>query len=451
MGGHSPFPPPPPWAFSIASAGVTGTNGKTSTTRWLAAALQAGVGPVARVTTVGAYVDEEPAGIPLDYFAFLEVLAKTHARGGRFAALECTSEALRLGFAQAWPMRVGVFTNLSHDHLDAHQTFENYLASKAQLFVALPPGGTAVLNAFDPASALLGEILPPGVPLRTYGVASRGAAGEAPSVLGDIDLRATDVTVSLAGTTVTLAETPFVRASGLPRELRLRAIGEIYAENALAALAGAIALGIDGATAAAAIAAAEPPPGRFEVVHSARASARGAPVTVVVDYAHTPDALARTIATAHALTAARPPGTAVGGEETARRNADAHGPVTVVFGAGGNRDAAKRPALGAAARGADRIVLTNDNPRDEDPQAIVDAIAAGIGTGSDARATTVCLDRSEAIFQAILLCSGDGGGIVILAGKGHETTQTIGGAVVAQSDRELALDALQKLQLLGTA
>ena len=152
-------------------------------------------------------------------------------------------------------------------------------------------------------------------------------------------------------------------------------------------------------------------------------------MTVVVDYAHTPDALARTIATAGGLN---------------------QGPVTVVFGAGGNRDAAKRPALGAAARG-DRIVLTNDNPRDEDPQAIVDAIAAGIGTGSDARATTVCLDRSEAIFQAIRLCSRDGGGIVILAGKGHETTQTIGGAVVAQSDRELALDALQKLQLLGTA
>jgi UDP-N-acetylmuramyl tripeptide synthase len=120
--------------------------------------------------------------------------------------------------------------------------------------------------------------------------------------------------------------------------------------------------------------------------------------------------------------------------------------VTVVFGAGGNRDAAKRPALGAAARGADRIVLTNDNPRDEDPQAIVDAIAAGVG-----RAVTVCLDRSEAIFQAIQDCSRDGGGIVILAGKGHETTQTIGGAIVAQSDRELALAALQKLQLLGTA
>jgi UDP-N-acetylmuramoyl-L-alanyl-D-glutamate--2,6-diaminopimelate ligase len=248
-------------------------------------------------------------------------------------------------------------------------------------------------------------------------------------VLGAIDLRATDVAVSLAGTTITLAETPFVAAAGLPRVLTLRAIGEIYAENALAALAGAIALGIDGAAAAAAIAAAAPPPGRFEVVHSARASSSGAAVTVVVDYAHTPDALARTIATARALAAARP-----------------HGPVTVVFGAGGNRDAAKRPALGAAARGADRIVLTNDNPRDEDPQAIVDAIAAGVG-----RAVTVCLDRSEAIFQAIQDCSRDGGGIVILAGKGHETTQTIGGAIVAQSDRELALAALQKLQLLGTA
>ncbi len=409
---------------------MTGTNGKTSTTRWLAAALQAGArqagaGPVARVTTVGAYIDEEPAGIPLDYFAFLEVLAKAHARGGRFAALECTSESLRLGFAQAWPMLVGVFTNLSHDHLDAHQTFENYLASKAQLFVALPPGGTAVLNAFDPASALLGEILPTGVTLRSYGVASRGAAGDAPSVLGDVDLRATDVTVSLAGTTVTLAETPFVRAAGLPREIRLRAIGEIYAENALAALAGAIALGVDGGVAAAAIAAAEPPPGRFEVVHASVREGE-APVTVVVDYAHTPDALARTIATAHVLR---------------------QGPVTVVFGAGGNRDAAKRPALGAAARGADRIVLTNDNPRDEDPRAIIDAIAAGIGTGSGARTTTMCLDRGEAIFQAIRLCSRGGGGIVILAGKGHETTQTIGGAVGAQSDRELALRALEELRL----
>lgn len=423
MGSHSPFPPPPPWAFSLATAGVTGTNGKTSTTRWLAAALQSGAQPVARVTTVGAYLDEEPLGIPADYYAFLEILATAHARGGRFAALECTSESLRLGFAQAWPMRVGVFTNLSHDHLDAHQTFENYLASKAQLFVALPPGGTAVLNAFDPASALLAEILPPGVTLRTYGVASRGAAGDARSVLGAIDLRATDVTVSLAGTTITLAETPFVAAAGLPRVLTLRAIGEIYAENALAALAGAIALGIDGADAAAAIAAAAPPPGRFEVVHSARASSSGAAVTVVVDYAHTPDALARTIATARAL---------------------GQGPVTVVFGAGGNRDAAKRPALGAAARGADRIVLTNDNPRDEDPPAIVAAIAAGVGGP-----VTVCLDRSEAIFRAIQDCCSDGGGIVILAGKGHEATQTIGSSVVAQSDRDLALAALRKLGLLG--
>lgn len=421
MGSQSPFPPPPPWAFSLATAGVTGTNGKTSTTRWLAAALQAGARPVARVTTVGAYLDEEPLGIPSDYYAFLEILAKAHARGGRYAALECTSESLRLGFAQAWPMRVGIFTNLSHDHLDAHQTFENYLASKAQLFVALPPGGTAVLNAFDPASALLAEVLPVGVNLRSYGVASRAAAGA--SVLGAIDLHATDVAVSLAGTTVTLEETPYVTAAGLPRVLTLRAIGEIYAENALAALAGAIALGVDGADAATAIADAAPPPGRFEVVHAAGASASGAPVTVVVDYAHTPDALARTIA-------------------TARRTVTA--PVTVVFGAGGNRDAAKRPALGAAARSADRIVLTNDNPRDEDPQAIVDAIAAGVG-----RPVTVCLDRSEAIFRAIQDCSSDGGGIVILAGKGHEATQTIGSSVVAQSDRDLALAALRKLRLLG--
>src|SRR6478752_6645088 len=189
-----PPPAPPPWASSLFSVGVTGTNGKTSTTAMIAALLGELVRPVARVTTVGAFRDEERQEVPAHYAGFLETLQRCLQRGGRYAALEFTSEALALGFAKAWPCRVAAFTNLSLDHSDAHGSPEHYLASKAQLFMALTPGATAVLNGRDSAAQLLSEVIPPGVNVLTYGVPSRGEAW------APLDLAAHSLHVGFEGT-----------------------------------------------------------------------------------------------------------------------------------------------------------------------------------------------------------------------------------------------------------
>jgi UDP-N-acetylmuramoyl-L-alanyl-D-glutamate--2,6-diaminopimelate ligase len=401
----SPFPPPPHWAHQLRSVGVTGTNGKTSTTRWVAAALQTlRLGPVARVTTVGSYLDDEQLDCSADYAGFLHTMRRCHERGGRVAALECTSEALALGFAQAWPMHIGVFTNLSQDHLDAHQSVEHYLASKAQLFTHLPAGATAVLNAYDDAAQLLREVLPSGVQVLTYGVASRAREGAANASATAIDLLAHSIHVDVDGTTFGLARH---REIALPHQMHLPLAGEIYVENALAALAAAIALGTDPTHAAHAIGQASPPPGRFEIV--ARSP------LLVIDYAHTPDALARTLHTARNLT---------------------KGELVVVFGAGGNRDVGRRPLMGSAAAAACRVVLTSDNPRDEDPMQIALAIRAGLPTG---HRCDIELDRCVAIRQTVLAAAPDD--VVVIAGKGHESAQLARGVAVALSDVQVAKSA----------
>src|SRR4051812_6443678 len=312
-------------------------------------------------------------------------------RGGKYAAIELTSEALAQGFARAWPCQIGVFTNLTHDHLDAHGSPEHYLASKAQLFVALAPGATAVLNAGDPVFELLSEVIPAGVKVLAYGVPSRG------ELHGEPDIVATNVDVSWRGTNITCA----VRdaASGLPNEVRVKAIGEVYAENALAALLGAVAAGVSPGDACAALAEAQAPPGRFEVVHERP--------YVVVDYAHSPDALARTVQIARKLADGS--------------SANVPGKLFVVFGAGGKRDKAKRGPMGEAARPADRVILTTDNPRDEDPAAIARAIAVGL-VGHPGLRTE--LDRRRAITMAIAEAGPTD--VVLIAGKGHETEQLVG-------------------------
>jgi UDP-N-acetylmuramoyl-L-alanyl-D-glutamate--2,6-diaminopimelate ligase len=393
-------PAPPPWHDRLLSVGVTGTNGKTTTTAWIAAALRGRGGPVVRATTVGFFLDDEPLRVEKSYEGFLGAMRACVDRGGAFAAIELTSEALAQGFARAWPCRVGVFTNLTHDHLDAHGSAEHYLASKAQLFVALAAGGTAVLNASDPAFELLREIVPAGVRVCAYAVPSRGPP------LGEADLLAARVDVDWSGTRIVCEERP---GSGLPREVRVRAIGEAYAENALAALLGAVAAGVPATEAAALLAAAPAPPGRFEVLHERP--------YVVVDYAHSPDALLRTVATARALAG------------------DAR--LFVVFGAGGKRDRSKRAPMGEAARPADVVLLTTDNPRDEDPAAIARAIAAGLAGHGDLR---VELDRRRAITAAILEARADD--VVLVCGKGHETEQLIGAEVRAFSDVQVAREAL---------
>jgi UDP-N-acetylmuramoyl-L-alanyl-D-glutamate--2,6-diaminopimelate ligase len=390
-------PPPaaPPWADSLFSVGVTGTNGKTSTTAMIAALLGELARPVARVTTVGAFLDEERQDVPAHYAGFLETLQRCLARGGRYAALEFTSEALALGFAKAWPCRVACFTNLSLDHSDAHGSPEHYLASKAQLFMALAPGATAVLNGRDSAAQLLSEVIPRGVSVLTYGVPSRGVAW------APLDLAAHSLEVGFEGTHFELE--PCARFPELPLSLRIRAVGEIFVENALAALAAALASGVPAAAAASALSRVAPPPGRFQVV-------RERPY-VVVDYAHTPDALSRTLATARTL---------------------CEGQLCVVFGAGGQRDQGKRPLLGAAARMADRVIVTSDNPRHEDPQAIIAQIVEGLGDHADVRRE---VDRARAIELAIRTAKPQD--LLLIAGKGHELVQETAGVRIAFSDEAI--------------
>ncbi len=272
---------------------------------------------------------------------------------------------------------------------------EHYLASKAQLFMALAPGATAVLNGRDSAAQLLSEVIPAKVSVLSYGVPSRGEAW------APLDLAAHSLRIGLAGTDFALE--PCARFPELPLSLRIRAVGEIFVENALAALAAALASGVPAAAAASALSRVAPPPGRFQVV-------RENPC-VVVDYAHTPDALSRTLATARAL---------------------CRGRLCVVFGAGGQRDRSKRPLLGAAARAADRVILTSDNPRHEDPQAIMAQIAEGLGDHAD----VLCeVDRARAIELAIRAAEPED--LLLIAGKGHELEQETAGVQIAFSDEAI--------------
>jgi UDP-N-acetylmuramoyl-L-alanyl-D-glutamate--2,6-diaminopimelate ligase len=425
------FPPAPAWARELISVGVTGTNGKTTTTRWIAAALRTLGRPVLSITTVGGFFDDEPWGLMDSHDEFLHWARKARDQGARCLAIETTSEALALGFAQAWPMRVGVFTNLSHDHLDAHHSPEHYLASKAQLFVNLPSKGAAVLNAREGASNLLREVLPKDVTVLDYARSADGARMTAEHFLaasaekstrpmsggrpgsapppgpGGLALRtknavsahllAFDINVSWSGTSARLCADDRVDE---PIELYLPAIGDVYVDNAMAALSAAKLLGVSWARGAEALRTAAPVPGRFEVVcHHPH---------VVVDYAHTPDALEKTLRTARGL---------------------CRGRLIVVFGAGGDRDRSKRMAMGHSARVADQVILTSDNPRHESPAAIAAQIASGLENHD---AVHIELDRREAITSALRSASQDD--LIVIAGKGHETTQTVGDDVVPMDD-----------------
>lgn len=366
----------------MLTVGVTGTNGKTTTTTFIAAALARVARPVARITTLGFFLDDTEIELPASHEGAVELARRAKKQGGKYAAVEYTSEALARGYAAFWRADIAVFTNLTHDHLDAHKEPEHYLASKAQLFMHLPRGGTAVLNGCDPSSALIAEVIPEGVTIETYGVASRGPAVMETKHFHD------EVRVDWSGTIV--------------GDVRTRAIGDVFAENALAAYVAALAAGVPRPDALEAIAAAPPPIGRFEVIAEHP--------HVVVDYAHTPDALARTLRTARGLCG---------------------GKLWVVFGAGGRRDPNKRRPMGEAASVADHVVLTTDNPRDEDPRAIAAAVRAGIT--SDVIEEP---DRARAIERAIERAAAND--VVVIAGKGHERTQTIGATIQPFDDRALA-------------
>jgi UDP-N-acetylmuramoyl-L-alanyl-D-glutamate--2,6-diaminopimelate ligase len=406
--------PPPPDDPRIVRARerlgtvcVTGTNGKTTTTSMVESIVAAGGQVPARITTVGSWVAGEQVTDDVTMDGFLRAVERAVEAGVRTLAVETTSKSLASGFAWHWPPHVAVFTNLTRDHLDYHGTPEHYLAAKAQLFLALPDDGVAVLNAADPSSALLADLLRPVVRRVAY-----TARGVDPACVGlPLGLVAESVTVTRDGTQVRLADSPF--ASALGPVLQLVPLGEVHAENALAAALAAQAAGFDAAAIRTGLQSFPGVPGRFEVLSREP--------LVAVDYAHTPDALARTLRLARRLAA------------------DGGGRVWCVFGCGGDRDKGKRPEMGRIAdEAADEVVLTSDNPRSEDPAAIADAVAAG-APRPRARWTRE-IDRARAIVGAVR----DAGpnDVVVVAGKGHERTQELAGRSTPFRDAEVVRRAL---------
>ncbi len=398
-----PVPAAFPWAEPWTTVGVTGTNGKSSTTALLAAALGVDGHPVLSATTLGYRIGARPVPTPGDWDAFLALAEEAGREGCRRSAGELTSQVLARGHAQRWRFDIGVFTNLSEDHLSTHGSWEHYLASKAQLFVHLGPGRTAVLNACDPVCELLDQVIPADVERLWYGAPSRGP------FLRTAALAAESVEVSPRGTRVRLAPSALAREIG--GELWVAMAGEVFAENALAAAGGALAAGISGADVRRGLAGLAPLPGRFEVVATRP--------LVIVDYAHAPDALQRVC-------------------EGARRLANASR-LIVVFGAGGGASPSKRAPMGAAVGGlADLAIITNDNPRDEDPEAIAAELLTGARGGR--AELRVRLDRRGAIASALDEAGPED--VVLIAGKGHERGQTAAGERRPFSDREVVLELL---------
>ena len=393
-----PTPAPFAWAEELFTVGVTGTNGKSSTTHLIAHAISASGQRVLTESTLGYWFDDEQLAVPRTSQGYLTALRDAAARGARHAVCEVTSAALARGFARVWRYDLAVFTNLSRDHVEAHGSWEHYLASKAQLFVHLGPGRTAVLNACDPAALLLDKVTPGDVKRRFFAVDSRGERLIAP------DLAAQSVTLDATGTHIELEASATAEALG--GVLSTRMVGQVFAENVLAAALASLGTGVPPERVRAGIASCPVVSGRFEIVAQAP--------LVAIDYAHTPDALARTCDTARELA----------------RGAR----VIVVFGAGGSADQPKRDPMGfAVGRGADIALITNDNPRDEAPLAIAEAVARGARRAG--RATVhIELDREAAILRA--LNEARSGDVLVIAGKGHENGQIIAGVEQPFSDQE---------------
>jgi len=387
----------------LQSVGITGTNGKSTTTSMVAAMLAANNELALRITTVGSWLGDELLTTSVSMDAFISTMQRAVDAHVRVAAIEMTSQALAKGFAVTWPARVGVLTNFSHDHLDAHGTLENYLASKAQLFMHLPADGVAVFNRADPASALIDIVTPPSVTRLAF------AIDPAPPECDHLpmSLCADRMTQTRTGCVIHLA--PSRLADALGRDVHLPVIGRFNAANALAAALAADAVGCSAEAIRAGLATFTPVPGRFEILASHP--------LVVIDFAHSPAALEAALTSARYLI-----------------EGDA-GRVITVFGAGGNRDRAKRAPMGACAdRLADHVIVTSDNPRDEDPGSIADDITPV----DDRRAQWHReLDRRRAIDLALSLAQPHDA--VVIAGRGHETVQEAGEERRQFSDRNVTL------------
>jgi UDP-N-acetylmuramoyl-L-alanyl-D-glutamate--2,6-diaminopimelate ligase len=374
-------------------AGVTGTNGKTTTAFLMRSLLEAAgrqtglLGTVKSVVGGNEYPVERTTPEAIDLQGTFRAMLDA---GDVACAMEVSSHALALHRADAIHFAVAIFTNLTQDHLDFHPTMEDYFAAKRRLFHD-PSPSQSVINVDDPYGQRLAAELPAPI---TF------------SLHREAVYRAHDVETGLTGSRF-VVQTPEGESIRLRSPLR----GRFNVYNVLGAFAAARALDVSTEAAAAAISTADQVPGRLEPVEE------GQEFAVLVDYAHTPDSLENVLEAARALTEHR---------------------LHVVFGCGGDRDRAKRPLMGAiATRLADRVIVTSDNPRSEDPEAIVEEILAGAGASAEHE-----VDRREAIAKAI--AGAEPGDVVVIAGKGHEQGQEFeAGRKLPFDDVTVAREALR--------
>ncbi|HZV54657.1 MAG TPA: UDP-N-acetylmuramoyl-L-alanyl-D-glutamate--2,6-diaminopimelate ligase [Rhodocyclaceae bacterium] len=378
--------------------GVTGTNGKTSVTQWIAQALAALGRKCAVVGTLGN-------GFPGDLIpgpnttpgavALRQILPDLVAQGAMACAMEVSSIGLHQKRVAEVAFDVAVFTNFTRDHLDYHGTMEDYAAEKRKLF-DMPGLRAAVLNLDDPFGAQLDAELAGRLRVIGYTLEAKVSRGET--------LAATDLAMDGAGLSFML--------DGVRIEAPV--VGRFNASNLLAVIGALLAGGEILADIAGVLPRLTPPPGRMQTIGS-----EGKPL-VVIDYAHTPDALEKALTTLLETAAAR------------------GGKLICVFGCGGERDPGKRPLMGAVAEAlADRVLVTSDNPRGEKPEAIIADIVGGM-----TRRPAIELDRAKAIKDAVT--AADARDIVLLAGKGHEPYQEVAGARHPFSDLEQARQALEQ-------
>ncbi len=367
---------------SLQMVGITGTNGKTTTAFLLRALLEAAGRQTGLLGTVEQIVAGRRARTVRTTPEAIELqrcFAQMVDGGDQACVVEVSSHAVALHRSDAIDWDLTVFTNLSREHLDFHSDIEEYFSVKARLLI--DAGAPSVINIDDQYGRRLAAELPGAL---TVGIAS-----------ADADLRASAIVTDARGCSFS--------ADGL--DLRVPLPGDFNVLNALCAVAAARLLEVDDQLIGEALAGAQVAPGRFEPVDA------GQPFAAIVDYAHTPNSLENALRTARSLSGGR---------------------LIVVFGAGGQRDAGKRPQMGAiASELADLMIVTSDNPRSEDPAAIIEQILAGVAAGAAAE-VEVIVDRGEAIAAAVAAAAGDD--VVLIAGKGHEQGQELADGVVVEFD-----------------
>jgi UDP-N-acetylmuramoyl-L-alanyl-D-glutamate--2,6-diaminopimelate ligase len=386
--------------------GVTGTNGKTTTTHIIGHVLRQAGYHVGIIGTIHILMDDEEFPIhntTPDVVDLQEILARMYEYGITHVVMEVSSHALAMNRVAGCEYDTAVFTNLTQDHLDYHKTFENYLAAKAKLFQSLTAAGnmktgkTAIVNCDDPYGADIIKVCQ--CPVLTYSVESNG------------DLRGTRLQVNLKDSSFDVTG-PFGSVS-----LHMKMTGLFNVYNTLAAIGAAYAEHVPTQVIEDAVQTFHSVPGRFELVEA------GQDFAVVVDYSHTPDSLEKALTTARAMKPRK---------------------ILAVFGCGGDRDRTKRPIMGKiAAVHADIPIVTSDNPRTEDPDSIVAEVEAGVKAGlQPGQHHEVICDRRQAIHRAIELAQP--GDIVLIAGKGHETYQILKDKTIHFDDREVAREALKE-------